>query len=200
MNITVFGGAQPQPGDDNYRMAQKLGQLLGQAGHTVMTGGYGGTMEAVSRGAAETGAHVIGVTCGEIENWKGVRPNPWVHEVRHFESLIDRLTELMNNCEAAIALPGGAGTLTEIALLWNRVIIKSIPALPILLIGPAWKAAFENIIAAQGIYINESDKHLLSFVPTVETAFELISKMNRQPSNSVEYPSISRDSSSLSAA
>lgn len=51
MNITVFGGAQPQPGDENYRMAHKLGQLLGQAGHTVLTGGYGGTMEAVSRGS-----------------------------------------------------------------------------------------------------------------------------------------------------
>lgn len=143
---------------------------------------------------------MIGVTCGEIEDWKGVRPNPWVHEVRHFQSLIDRLSALMNSCEAAIALPGGAGTLTEIALLWNRVIIKSIPPLPIILIGPAWKTAFENIIAAQGIYINESDKHLLSFAPTVEAAFELISGMNNHPLASLNNPTISQDLSSPARA
>ena len=65
MNITIFGGTKPQPGDADYREAERLGSLLARAGHTVITGGYIGTMEAVSKGAAEAGGHVIGVTCRE---------------------------------------------------------------------------------------------------------------------------------------
>jgi len=52
-----------------YQEALELGRLLGTAGFTVLTGGYVGTMEAVSRGAAESNAHVIGVTCDEIERF-----------------------------------------------------------------------------------------------------------------------------------
>ena len=55
MNITIFGGSLPQTGSKGYQEAYNLGQLLAQAGHSVITGGYIGTMEAVSRGAAEAG-------------------------------------------------------------------------------------------------------------------------------------------------
>jgi uncharacterized protein (TIGR00730 family) len=187
MYITVFGGANPRPGEDTYNQAFNLGRLLGSAGHTVLTGGYGGTMEAVSRGAAEAGAHVIGVTCGEIETYKNAQANPWVKEIRHFECLIDRLTEMMNNCQAAIALPGGAGTLTEITLLWNRVIIKSVPTLPLILVGPAWKTVFEQFLQAQAAYISAPDGSLLSFAATVEEAAEMVARITALSGASQEY-------------
>ena len=62
MNVTVFGGAQPKEGTPAYEEARELGSLLAQRKHAVLTGGYMGTMEAVSRGASEAGGHVIGVT------------------------------------------------------------------------------------------------------------------------------------------
>ena len=71
MNITVFGGAQPKEGSAAYEEARELGKLLAERGHAVLTGGYMGTMEAVSRGASEAGGHVIGVTCIDIEEWRG---------------------------------------------------------------------------------------------------------------------------------
>jgi hypothetical protein len=61
MYVTVFGGSEPKPGDQAYKDALLLGSLLGSGGHTVMTGGYMGTMEAVSRGVAEAGGHAIGI-------------------------------------------------------------------------------------------------------------------------------------------
>lgn len=87
MNVTVFGGSQPMPGDPAYQEAMNLGSLLAQSGHTVLTGGYIGTMEAVSRGASEAGGHVIGVTCDEIEIWRPTRANPWVKEEWHYKTL-----------------------------------------------------------------------------------------------------------------
>ena len=80
MRISVFGGSQPKEQDTAYGEAVELGKLLAQRGHVVLTGGYIGVMEAVSRGAKEAGGHVIGVTCEDIEAWRAVRPNSWVME------------------------------------------------------------------------------------------------------------------------
>ena len=71
----------PQPGQPAYLEALHLGELLAKAGHEVVTGGYMGVMEAVSRGAAEAGGNVIGVTCKDIENWRPIDPNRWVTEL-----------------------------------------------------------------------------------------------------------------------
>ena len=80
MKISVFGGSQPKEEDAAYAEAMELGRLLAQRGHTVLTGGYIGVMEAVSRGACEAGGHVIGVTCEDIEAWRPIKANSWVME------------------------------------------------------------------------------------------------------------------------
>jgi len=50
-----------------------------------------GTMEAVSRGAAEAGGHVIGVTCEDIEKWRPIGANAWVKEEWRKKTLTERL-------------------------------------------------------------------------------------------------------------
>ena len=119
--ITVFGGSLPQPGSQAYQEAQELGELLAKSGFAVQTGGYIGTMEAISRGASETGGHVIGVTCDEIEAWRPVAPNQWVAHEKRRPTLRERLYVLIDECDGAIALPGGIGTLAEIALTWSQL-------------------------------------------------------------------------------
>ena len=42
--ITVFGSSKPKPGDRDYDQALSLGKILGQAGYTVLTGVYIGSM------------------------------------------------------------------------------------------------------------------------------------------------------------
>src|SRR3990172_9113073 len=105
MNITVFGSAAPVSGDAAYEQGRQLGESLARVGHTVLTGGYMGTMEAVSRGAAEAGGHTVGVTCDQIEKWRNTKANAWVKEERRFESLGERLYCLIESCDAALALP-----------------------------------------------------------------------------------------------
>ena len=182
MNVTVFGGAQPQPGSPAYLEACELGTLLAQAGHAVLTGGYVGTMEAVSKGANEAGGHVIGVTCDEIERWRGARANQWVMEVRHFSTMQERLNELVRACDAAIALPGGAGTLTEIALSWNLMIVDSMPRKPLILLGAAWKAVFEEMFRSLGEVTPERQRSLLQFAPDIQAAVKLLSNHQYQSS------------------
>jgi len=80
MRITVFGGSQPTEGSSAYAEARELGKALADNGWTVITGGYTGTMEAVSRGAADAGGHVVGVTCAEVERSHNRTTNRWVKE------------------------------------------------------------------------------------------------------------------------
>lgn len=172
MNITVFGGSQPKEGDTAYNEAQALGRLLAQRGHTVLTGGYIGTMEAVSRGAHEAGGHVIGVTCEDIENWRKVSPNRWVKEERRKKSLLDRLQGLIEGCDAALALPGGPGTLTEISLMWNLMIVESLHRRPLILIGGGWQSVLGQVFTQLDSYTPAHQRELLSFAPEIQTAVE----------------------------
>ena len=177
MKVSVFGGSQPKPGSLAYEEARQLGDLLAKRGHTVMTGGYIGTMEAVSRGAAEAGGHVIGVTCGEIERWRDVGANQWVKEEWRKQTLVERLQVLIRECDAAIALPGGPGTLTETSLMWNLMIVESMRRRPLILIGDGWQTVFDQVLHSFGEYIPEAQKELLQFARDVKSAIELLDKI-----------------------
>lgn len=174
MNVTVFGGSQPKEGDASYAEAYELGRLLAERGHTVLTGGYIGTMEAVSRGASEAGGHVIGVTCDEIERWRPVKANGWVKEEWRRETLMERLQALVEDCDAAIALPGGPGTLTEIALTWNLMIIHAMPPKPLILVGEGWKAVIDGLLNSFSEYIPQNQHQYLLFAPDVRTAIAML--------------------------
>jgi len=172
--IAVFGGSAPRPGEPAYEEALTLGKLLGSAGCTVLNGGYIGTMEAVSRGAAEAGGHVIGVTCDEIECWRPVKPNRWIHEEWRYPTLRQRLLAMIDACEGAIALPGGVGTLTEIAMTWNLLLTEAIPSKPLVLVGPGWKEVILQFFAQMDGQVPENQRKWVAFAPDVHAALALL--------------------------
>ena len=174
MRITVFGGSAPKPGSPPYQQAYQLGRLIGETGHTALTGGYIGTMEAVSRGCAEAGGHVIGVTCDEIEAWRPVKPNQWVQEELRHPTLHGRLLALIHECDAAIALPGGVGTMAEIVMMWNLMQTAAIPTRPLALVGEGWADVIDSLFQGQADYIPEAHRTQISLAPDVETAFKLV--------------------------
>lgn len=179
MKVAIFGGATPQNGGTSYEDAFRLGQKLAQAGHVVLTGGYIGSMEAASRGAAEAGGHVIGVTCQEVETWRKVKPNAWVLEEWRYETLHERLLAIIDGCDAAIVLPGGVGTLLEITMMWNRMTIDAMPRSPLVLVGAGWKATMDAFLAAQGSYVSDASRGLLSYAANVDEAFETIQRASQ---------------------
>ena len=172
--ITVFGGSKPKKGEFAYQDALILGTLLGQAGFTVITGGYIGTMEAVSRGASQAGGHVIGITCDEIESWRPVVPNPWIKEELRFPTLKNRLYALINNCDAALALPGGIGTLQEIIVMWAQLQIGAGIPKPLILIGEGWEFVVGAFYKGLGEYIPDKDRQWVQFVPNPKMAMEAL--------------------------
>jgi len=138
MKVTVFGGSSPKEGDLAYANALTLGKMLAQRGCTVITGGYIGTMEAVSKGARLAGGEVIGITCDEIESWRPVSPNEYLTQENRYKTLKERLYALIETPDILIALPGGIGTLAEISLSWSQLQIQAIPSKPLRPFLPNW--------------------------------------------------------------
>jgi predicted Rossmann-fold nucleotide-binding protein len=85
-------------------------------------------------------------------------------------SLLDRIARLIDGCEAAMALPGGPGTLAEIALTWNLLLTGSITPKPLILIGPGWQSTFKMFIMTFDEYIPLSQRAWLSFAEDEEVA------------------------------
>jgi hypothetical protein len=139
--IAVFGSSTVREGEPAYRMAHELGQALARAGAGVITGGYGGIMEACSRGASEAGAHVVGVTVELFEQRGPV--NRWVKERVHTPDLFERLRHIVGRADGFIAVPGSIGTLTELFLTWTLLAVNGRPSAPLVLLGEPWPALLE---------------------------------------------------------
>jgi len=172
--VTVFGGTAPKPGDEAYAQAYLLGRLLASAGHTVVNGGYIGTMEAVSRGAAEAGGLVIGITCDEIEKYRPGKPNLWIHQEIRYPMLRERLMGMIDSADAAIALPGGVGTLTEILTTWNHLLIGAITPRPLILVGSEWKSVIGKFLIELGEYITPSQREWIKYAEDVALAVQMV--------------------------
>ncbi len=113
--ITVFGSSLPLPGEQEYEDAYRLGQLLGEAGLNVCTGGNLGIMEAVSKGAAENGAEVTGIVFHHFS----AKPNIYNTLLIEADSLFERIEKLVAAGDGFIILQGGTGTLLELAVIWE---------------------------------------------------------------------------------
>ncbi len=174
LRVTVFGGSKPVPGDPEYEDAVKLGNYLGASGFVLLTGGYIGTMEAVSRGAALAGGHVVGVTCDQIETWRPVAPNKWVMEEIRYSTIRERLYALIDGCDVAIALPGGIGTLAEVAVMWSQLQTGASLPRPIILVGKGWETSMRSFFDEFGKYIPMKDLDWLHFTWSIDTAFKLL--------------------------
>ena len=181
--VSVFGSALPTPGQSSYQNALELGRLLGKNGFSVMTGGYCGTMEAVSRGANEAGENVIGVTCKQIEDYRPAGANDWVTQVHPTDLLSERIEVLTSQADAFIALPGGIGTLTEVAMVFNKMAISSIPSRILILIGEGWAQTFESFFNGQAENVSDHVRDIPKFAKDPQDAVMLLIKSLQETQN-----------------
>lgn len=165
--ITVFGTGKAQPEDSVFELAQDLGRLLAENGFTIANGGYGGTMLAAGKGAAEAGGKVIGVTCRAFQRGKA---NEYVTEEVQTDTLAERLAKLIELGDAFLVLPGGTGTLLELADVWEHK-NKGFPNAdkPIILVGAFWEPLLRMMAAADA----DSVLHV-ECAETAEDAIEVL--------------------------
>lgn len=160
--IAVYGSAKVRPNDEAYDTSVEVGRILAEAGFAVMTGGYYGVMEAISKGAHEAGGHVIGVTTDQVGKRYNIEPNPYLNEVVNYAELRDRLLYMVENVDGYIAMPGGVGTLHEIAETWELMRIGGTATRPFVCYGSLWETVIHAL--QQSPYLGEGYEGMLSIV------------------------------------
>lgn len=165
--VTVFGSSRPNPGSPAFARAERLGLAVAQRGWVVCNGGYGGTMAAVAKGARSAGGQAIGITCALY----GGLPNSYITHHEEATDLFARLGRLLHLGDGYVVLPGGSGTLLELALVVEYLHKRLMPPAPVLLLGSAWRPALTAARRNEGS--NVPDVHE---VKTPEEAVHVLAK------------------------
>lgn len=167
-SVAVFGSSQIEPASPTWSVAEALGRRLADAGHAVLTGGYGGVMEAASKGAREAGGEAIGVTCEVFVSRKG--GNPYLTEIRHTRTLPERLLALVEAADAFVVLYGGVGTLAELFLAWNLVVLGD--RRPLVVLGTTMRNAVDAL--ANHAQLDADQLALLHHAGSVDEACRIL--------------------------
>jgi uncharacterized protein (TIGR00730 family) len=171
-SVTVFGGSRVEPHTEEYLAALQLGRALAERGFSVVTGGYNGVMEAVSRGAKEAGGHVIGVTVEVIARNFERLPNAFLDQEVRTAALLERIDKMVELGAAYVVLPGGAGTLAELGIVWNLALLGALQQKPIVVVGRGWERVLRTMI--EQLHTVETDLSFLKFAADVDEVVSLL--------------------------
>jgi uncharacterized protein (TIGR00730 family) len=120
--VTVFCGSKSGHKEAYTQQAIELGQGLAQKGIQLVYGGGGkGIMGAIADACLSKGGKVLGIIPKLLLEWEAQHAG--LTELIVTEDMHSRKLLLYDNCDAAIILPGGMGTLDELfeMLTWNNL-------------------------------------------------------------------------------
>lgn len=110
LHVGVVGAATADA--DTERMVAEVGRGVASRGTVLVCGGLGGVMAAACRGAKEAGGTTIGILPGSDRS----AANQWVDVAIATGMGEMRNVLVVRTADAVIAVDGGYGTLSEVAL------------------------------------------------------------------------------------
>ena len=113
-NISIFCGAHEGKNPEYASAAKSVAKSIAKKGiNVVFGGGNVGLMKIISDTALDNGVEVLGISLKSLHAVE--LANPRLNEIVISETLLDRKDEFMSRSDAFIVLPGGVGSLDELA-------------------------------------------------------------------------------------
>jgi len=156
--ITVFGSSLPVEGEEQFIFSEELGKQLAINNFNICTGGFGGIMNAVSKGALSEGVKTIGVT---VDLWN-VKPSKYLTEEIKCKTLFERIEKLISIGDGFVVLQGGTGTMLELAVAWEFMNKNMLKEKPIVIHSPMWEEIV-SVMEKQIIFENRKTGLVKSF-------------------------------------
>jgi uncharacterized protein (TIGR00730 family) len=180
--VTFFGSARAMPEHPAYKMARELGNRLGEAGYTVITGGGPGIMEAGNRGAFEVGGNSVGL---DIQLPTEQRRNKFVRMSKGFHYFFTRKVMLSASAQAYVFFPGGFGTFDELFEVVTLIQTgKMSDQVPVILIGKEyWSGLLKwitDVVQDKNHFIESFEFKILRLVDSVDEAYDIIKKTHER--------------------
>jgi uncharacterized protein (TIGR00730 family) len=137
--VTIFGSARIKPGTPAYDGVKKLATELTSMGCDILTGGGPGLMQAANEGAHSVDPHGLRRSIGiNIELPFEQQVNPFVSQAYGHRTFFSRLHHFMIASDAFVVVPGGIGSLLEMALVWQLLQVRKLYNTPLILVGKMW--------------------------------------------------------------
>lgn len=177
MKIAVFCSANSAIDPSYFAAAEELGRRAAEGGHTIVFGGCNlGLMECVAKAAHSAGGRTIGVIPTIIE--RGGKASPNVDVSIPCDNLSDRKDLMTAQCDAAVALPGGLGTLDEVfTMAASSTIGYHHKPIVLLNVGGFWNKLIELLddLVARGM-VRGSWRDIIQVADSVEEIFLKVKK------------------------
>lgn len=150
-SVSIFGSARTPRSDPNYQKAEQVARLLSDSGFAVVSGGGPGIMEAANKGGYLGRSPSVGLNI-QLPNEQ--KSNEYQDISLHFKHFFSRKVMFVKYASAYVVLPGGFGTLDELAEMLTLVQTGKSRAIPIILMNSEfWRGLldwFRNTLCKAG--------------------------------------------------
>ncbi|MGW8311372.1 MAG: LOG family protein [Thiogranum sp.] len=185
-SVSIFGSARTKPDHPYYLLAEDIAHALSEAGFSVVSGGGPGIMEAANKGAHAGPSPSIGLNIMLPHEQAG---NPYQDIALNFRHFFSRKVMFVKYASAYVVLPGGFGTLDELAEILTLVQTGKTRRIPIILVHrPFWEGLigwFRDTLAEEGT-IDPEDLELFKVLDNprevVDAIFDHYDKRGFEPS------------------
>jgi len=139
--LAAFGSSRIGAETVAYQDVFALSKKIAVAGWNGATGGHQGMMAAFSEGMHAGGGHIRGIT---LERFPTPPDNTLSEEIRS-RDFFERMGSMIEQSDAWLVLPGGLGTLAELAMTWDLLAIRVLEPRPLLLYGEMWQPIVDTL-------------------------------------------------------
>ena len=175
-SVSIFGSARFKPDNPWYAASEEISRLLSDSGFAVVSGGGPGVMEASNKGAFAGKSASVGLNIKLPHEQSG---NPFQDVSLNFKYFFARKVMFVKYASAYVVMPGGFGTLDEMAEVLTLVQTGKSRRVPVILYGTAfWEGLlewFEKVMVAEGT-IGANDLELMQLTDDpqfiVDTIFD----------------------------
>ncbi len=173
-SVSIFGSARTAPDHPYYKLAEDIARALSDAGFTVVSGGGPGIMEAINKGAYAGKSPSVGLNILLPHEQTG---NDYQDISLNFRHFFSRKVMFVKYASAYVILPGGFGTLDELAEILTLVQTQKARRIPIILVhSPFWKGLLDwckNTLVPEGM-INAADLELMQLLDKPQEVVDAI--------------------------
>jgi uncharacterized protein (TIGR00730 family) len=173
-SVSIFGSARTRPDHAYYKLTVEIARALSDAGFSVVSGGGPGIMEAANLGAFKGRSPSIGLNIQLPHEQTG---NPYQDISLTFRHFFSRKVMFVKYASAYVVMPGGFGTLDELAEILTLVQTGKTRKIPIILVHkPFWEGLigwFKDTLAAEGT-IDPDDLNLIHILETPQEVLDTI--------------------------
>lgn len=172
--VSFYGSARIKPDNKLYEQTEEIAYRLGKLGFSIITGGGPGVMEAANKGALKAGVESVGLN---IELPAEQICNNYTTKSITFRHFYVRKLMLVKYANAFIIMPGGLGTLDELAEVLTLIQTDKIKPFPVILFGTNhWKGFLDWLRGTLlvGGLVSEEDFDLLRICDETEMIIDVV--------------------------